>query len=329
MNRFQYVSVSSLKEAVAQLSGEDVVLKAGGVDVLDMMKEGYLHPKKLVNIMTVPGLDYVRLDPAVGLRIGALAKLSALGESAAVKKSFPALASSADQVASLQIRNMATVGGNLCQRPRCWYFRSEQHHCMKKGGDRCYSVEGENQYHAIFSDGPCYIVHPSGLAPAMIAYGARCKITGPKGPRTVTMENFFVMPNRELFKETVLAENEILEEVIIPMPVAGTKSFYIKHREREGFDWPLAECAVTLVAGTGGTITNARVVLGHAAPIPWRSKTAEQALVGKKLTAAVALEAGRAAMMGAKPMRDNAYKVQLFPIVVQRTLLAAAGVQKA
>jgi xanthine dehydrogenase YagS FAD-binding subunit len=328
MHSFQYITVSTLKEAIAQLSDNTAMLKAGGVDVLDMLKEGYMQPDKLVNILNVPGLDGVRLDPATGLHIGALAKLNAVAESAVVKKTFPALHQSADQVASYQIRNMATVGGNLCQRPRCWYFRSEQHNCLKKGGDRCYSVEGENQYHAIFGEGPCHIVHPSGIAPALIAYNAKVKITGPKGSRVIPIEELFVMPGRELFKETVLESNEILEEVIVPAPAAGAKAFYTKHREREGFDWPLAEVAAVLIM-QGPVVQSARVVLGHAAPIPWRVKKAEAVLTGKKLTTALAMEAGKAAMSGAKPMRDNAYKVQLFPVVVQRTLLAAAGMAQA
>jgi len=325
MHSFQYVSVTSLKDAVAQLSDDSAMLKAGGVDLLDMLKEGFIEPEKLVNILTVPGLDTVHMDPATGLHIGALAKLNAVAENAMVKKNYPAIQQAADQVASYQIRNMATVAGNLCQRPRCWYFRSEQHNCLKKGGDRCFSVEGENQYHAIFGEGPCHIVHPSGMAPALMAYGAKLKITGPKGSRMIGMEQdqFFVMPNRELFKETILQRDEIIEEIVVPAPAAGTKSHYLKHREREGFDWPLGEVAAVLTM-QGGVVSKASIVLGHAAPIPWRVKKAEALLTGKKLTPELALEAGKAAMSGAKPMRDNGYKVDLFPYLVQRALLTAA-----
>jgi xanthine dehydrogenase YagS FAD-binding subunit len=325
MHSFQYVSVTSLKDAIAQLGDDGAMLKAGGVDVLDMLKEGYIEPDKLINILTVPGLDYVRMDPATGLHIGALAKLNAVAENAAVAKAYPAIQQAADLVASSQIRNMATVAGNLCQRPRCWYFRSEQHNCLKKGGDRCYAVEGENQYHAIFGNGPCHIVHPSGMAPALMAYGAKVKITGAKGSRVVSMDDFFVMPSEALFKETILLPNEIVEEIIVP-PAAGAKSHYLKHREREGFDWPIGEVAAVLTMSPAGVVTKASVVLGHAAPKPWRAKEAEAKIAGKKLTPALALEAGQATMAKAKPMRDNEYKVQLFPYLVQRTLLTAAGV---
>src|ERR1022692_3730150 len=166
MHSFQYVSVTSLKDAIAQMGDDGAMLKAGGVDLLDMLKEGFIEPDKLINIQTIPGLDYVRIDPT-GLHIGALAKLNAVAENAAVAKAYPAIQQAADSVASYQIRNMATVAGNLCQRPRCWYFRSELHNCLKKGGDRFSAGGAKNQYPPIFGNGPCHIVHPSGMAPAL------------------------------------------------------------------------------------------------------------------------------------------------------------------
>jgi xanthine dehydrogenase YagS FAD-binding subunit len=321
LKAFAYVNAASEQEAVAALSTERgrVLPIAGGMDLLGSMKDFIVTPERLVNVKS---LDHSVTADAGGLRIGAAVKLADLAAHAVVRRQYPALAAAADGVGTPQIRNMATVGGNILQRPRCWYFRNEEFHCLKKGGSRCFAVEGENQYHAIFGDGPCHIVHPSSLAVPAFAYGARFRIVGPKGAREIDAGEFFQLPSANLLGETVLQPDEILTHVLLPPP--GQRSASYEVRFKQSHDWPLALASVNLTM-TGDTVRAARIVLGAVAPVPWRAPAAERVLAGKPVSERIAAEAATAAVAGAKPLSGNAYKIEIAKTAVRRAILRAAG----
>jgi len=279
-----------------------------------------------VNILTVSGLDQISEDEK-SLKIGPLVTLAALSENELVKKHAVALAEAAGHAATPQVRNMATVGGNILQRPRCWYFRNDQFPCRKKGGEICFAQDGENQYHAIFHNTLCAIVHPSATATPLIAMGGELELTAADGKkRTIKVEDFITPPSADLHRENSLQDGELITQIIVPKAGANTRTFYIKQREKESFDWPIAECAVVLEMD-GETFKKASVVLGAAAPTPYRAKYAEDALTGKAIDTEAAKAAGEASMTGATPMRLNGYKVPLFKVIVARTILACAGVK--
>jgi xanthine dehydrogenase YagS FAD-binding subunit len=321
LKAFAYVNPANERDAVAALSADRgrVLPMAGGMDLLGLLKDYIVSPERVVNLKN---LDATIAASDNGLRIGAAVKLVDLAEHAAARRLFPALVASAEEVGTPQIRNMGTVGGNIMQRPRCWYFRNEEFNCLKKGGSRCFAVEGENQYHAIFGDGPCHIVHPSSLAVPVIAYGGRFRVVGPNGAREIDAGEFFQLPNVNLYGETVLQPNELLTHVILPAP--GQKSAVYEVRFKQAHDWPLAMAAVNLTMD-GSTVRGARIVLGAVAPVPWRVQAAERALVGKTMTEASAADAAAIAVAGAKPLSGNAYKIQIAKTAVKRALLNAAG----
>jgi xanthine dehydrogenase YagS FAD-binding subunit len=323
MNRFELARATSLAEA-RQLLTEKAgsVLKAGGIDVLDHLKEHLVEPPRVVDIKRIPGLDAIHAAPDGSLRIGALATLARVAAHEGVRRTHPALARACGEAASPQIRNVATIGGNLLQRPRCWYYRLESYKCLKKGGDVCFAVAGENRYHVLFGGGPAYPPHPSNAAVPLVAYGASFVLDGAKGPRTVPAAEFFVLPAKDPTRENVLVEGEILTEVRVP-PATGWKSAYDEIRERAAFDWPLVAATVALKV-EGGTVRDARIVLGQVAPIPWRSSDAEKALVGRRADAGSAEVAGKAAVRGAEPMSGNAYKVDLVSTLVRRMVASLA-----
>jgi len=323
LKAFAYVNATNEKEAVAALTGATrgrVLPMAGGMDLLGTMKDYIVSPERVVSIKN---LDQTITSAGGGLRIGAAVKIADLAEHAEVKKLYPALVTAAEGVGTPQIRNLGTVGGNICQRPRCWYFRNEEFNCLKKGGSRCFAVEGENQYHAIFGDGPCHIVHPSSLAVPVIAYGGRFRVVGPNGAREVDAGQFFQLPNANLYGETVLQPDEIVTHVLLPAP--GQRSAVYEVRFKQSHDWPLAAAAVSLVM-SGSTVKSARIVMGAVAPIPWRVQAAERVLAGKTITEAVAVEAANAAVAGARPMSGNAYKIQIAKTAVKRAIMAASRV---
>jgi xanthine dehydrogenase YagS FAD-binding subunit len=324
MRALEYASPTTKEQAVGLLgrSWSDAAVLAGGTDLLSLMKDNVAAPKRLVNIKGIEELRGIRADAGSGLRLGALATFEELLDNVSVRKSYPAIWAAVDGVRSPQIRSMGTVGGDLCQRPHCWYYRSGFGLLGEEGG-RSMVVEGDNRYHAILGNaGPAYFVGPSSLAPALVALGATVRIFGPGGAREVTVEKFFLTPKTNDDREHDLKPNEIVTEVRVPPPSGANATYEV--REKEALDWPLATASVALKT-SGGRVQTAHVVLGHVAPVPWRSPEAEAALAGKAVSEQVAAAAGDAAVSNAKPLSGNAYKIQLARVAVRRAVLAAAG----
>jgi xanthine dehydrogenase YagS FAD-binding subunit len=323
---FEFLAPVGLKEATLLLMkyGGKAAVKAGGIDLLDLMKEGIAQPPSLLNILPLAELRTIKDDPAEGLTIGPLATLNEVATHPAIVKRYPVLAAAVGEAATPQIRNVATLGGNLCQRPRCWYFRSSDFNCLKKGGDTCFAVDGDNRYHAVFGDGPCHIVSASSAGLALVALGAGIETLDHDGGRVLAAEQFYSMPDVDVGRETVLKQGEIITQIRILPPPPGTVSSYIEFREKESFDWALAAAAVILVKEKSGAVRSARIVLGAAAPVPWRAQAAEAVLVGKKIDESSAQRAADAAVQGAKPMTGNAYKVTLLREIVKRAILKAS-----
>lgn len=328
MQSFEWVDAQSVEQAVSLLAEsterKPVVAKAGGMDLLDLMKGGVVSPHRVVNLKTIPGLEGVRFDARQGLELGALVTLSRLSREPEVRRRFVALADAAEHAATPQVRNAATLGGNLLQRPRCWYFRNEHFH--HAGGDELERVRsGQNQYHAIFDNQRTAMVHASTPATALVAYGASVELSGPGGKtRVVPVADFLLPPDMKRPRDTVIAPHELLTRVRIPAPAAGTKAAYSKQGERESYDWPLCDVAVVLQL-EGRVIRQAAIALGWVAPTPRRAAEAERLLVGKRLDEELARQAARAAVSGATPLSKNAYKVPMLEAVVRRTVLAAAA----
>jgi len=313
MKAFVWVEPEDLQGAIAAGAQPKALFKAGGVDVGDRLKEHLDEPSTLVNLRRLNGLDFVNPDGGT-LRLGPLVTLATLADDARIRKAAPALADAAAAAATPQIRNVATLGGNIAQRPRCWYFRKEDFHCRRKGGSECFAIEGQNEMHAVFDNDLCPIVHPSGTATALAALGASLVLKGPGGERTVGIDDFFIRPERDVTRENVLQPGELIVEVRVP----SRASAYVKLMEKQSFDWPLAEAAVALG-------DEPRVVLGAAAPVPWRAPKAEAMIKGHKIDEALAAQAAKAALEGAKPLQHNGYKVPLLEAAVKRALLAAGG----
>lgn len=325
MRPFEYVSPNSTSQAISLLGatwGNTEVL-AGGTDLLALMKDDVLTPKRLVNIKDIAGLKGIS-SSAQGLRIGALTTLEALADSEHVKKNYPALSEALLEAASPQIRNMATIGGNLCQRPRCWYFRNGMGLLPKDESGKELVAAGENRYHAILGNqGPAKFVSPSTVVPMLIAYGAKIRLEGPKGKRELPLENFFVIPKTEKEREHDLRPNEIVTELIVP-PATDLKSAHYEIRQKEAFDWPLALVAVTMKL-QGSNVQSSKIVLGYVAPVPWPSAEAQQAIAGKPVNKEIAQKAAEAALAKASPLSQNAYKLKLAKVAVARAILKAAG----
>ena len=319
LTKFSYKRATTLKDATEAAARPGAQILAGGTDLLGSLRSGTVKADQLVSLRDLKELQGITATPAGGLRIGALVTLAEIAENAQAREKYPALAQAAASAASPQLRNQGTLGGNLCQRPRCWYFRGE-FNCRRKGGDTCFAEAGENQYHAIFGPGACYFVHPSDTAPALAAFDAKVTIAGRKGRRSIPISQFFLDPKASLTKENVLTPGEILTEVLLDPPKAGTRSTYRKIRERASFDFAVASAAVVL-AMDGSKIGSARIVLGGVAPTPWRATDAEKALIGKSLDQPAVSEAAAAAIKGADPFEKNRYKLPLVQGMLEDTLL--------
>jgi xanthine dehydrogenase YagS FAD-binding subunit len=326
MKSFQNIDVKSVKEATGLLhkfhqQKKIAAVVGGGSEYLQLMKDHVVEPDYLINLKTIPGLEFIKEERG-GFRVGALTRLVDIEEHPAIREKLLILSAAAGEAASPQIRNAGTIAGNICQRPFCWYFRSSSFNCLRKGGQICYTVTGDGRFHAILGGGPSYIVHPSDTAPALVALGAQIKIAGTSGEKTIPLEKFFVLPAVDYKRENILNPGEIVTELYIPTPKAGSKGFYHKIRERLAWDHAIVSIA-TVVESSGGMVRNARVVLGGVAPMPWRAPKAEEFLRGKKLDEANAKQAGEIALEGAKPLKDNVYKVQIAKDLIQRGLLAS------
>src|SRR5687768_2229035 len=285
MKAFEWTNPTTINEAVKLLNvsaGSDMDEAprplAGGQDLLTTMKDYTTRPARIVNLKSIRGLNRITLN-ARGLTIGALVTLTELEEHAGVRKSFPGLAEAAHSVATTQIRNLGTVGGNLCQRPRCWYFRLEEVICLKKGGSECYAASGENKYNAIIAGGPSFIVHPSDLAPMLVALDARVTVVGSTGKRVIPLDKFFTLPAEgNIRRENVLKNDEIITEIYVPASPLAARSTYLKFKERESLDFALASVAAAVQLAPNKTVRAARIVLGGVAPIP----RSEERRVGKE-----------------------------------------------
>ncbi len=326
MNPFVLADCTTVDAALAQLAGQSkqtTAVKAGGIDLLDRMKNGITDPERLINIRNIPTLRGVQ-ETKDGVTLGPLVTLAEISEHPLLRTHYSALADAAGHAATPHIRNVATLGGNLLQHVQCWYYRSPDYKCLRKGGEECFAQEGQNQYHAIFDNGVSATIVPSSTAVALVALDASVELSSAKGKRTVPLSEFYVKPETDPTKEYVLAPEELLTAVHIPKPAAGTRSAYQKYGEKESFDWPIADAAVVLRM-QGDLCQQAIIVLGAASPTPRRAKEAEALLTGKPITEANARAAGKAAMQGATPLAMNAYKLQLFPVAIYRTVLLAAG----
>ncbi len=331
MKNFTYYQPKTVDQAVALLDAKwgKAELLGGGTDLHDLQKEYVAQPDKVVSLAGVAGLDKIDITQGQAgkhVEIGAGVKLSAIAEHAELRKLVPALTGAAAVIGGPQIRNMGTLGGNLCQRNRCWYFRDEHVNCLLKGGDKCFAlpVDAENRYHAIFTQGhKCVMVNPSTLAVPLIAFGATAEVHGPKGKRTVDLAKFFHAPQSADEREHVLAPNEVVVSIAFNVPTASMNASY-EVRQKQSSDWPLVQASVNYQV-SDGKVDSPVIVLGHVAPVPVLSEAAANSLRGKSVTEETAAAAGKAASERAKPLGQNGYKVRLVEVAVKRAILAAAG----
>jgi len=320
MQSFEWVEARSIEEATALLAATTrdapVIAKAGGMDLLDLMKEGIVQPARVVNLRSLESLRSVRLDDR-GMQLGALMTLAEIARHPGISKQYRALAEAAQHAATPQVRNAATMGGNLLQRSRCWYFRNEHFHKLASAD------HSEHQYHAIFDNRQTVMVHASTPATALVAYDASVHLTLAGGTsRKVVLADFLIPPSMTHDRDTVIADGEVLTHVSVPALPRHTRCAYHKQTERDSYDWPICDVAVVLQMD-GNQIGAARIVMGWVAPTPRRALESEKMLVGKELTEDSAAAAARAAVREATPLAKNAYKVQVLETVIKRTLLAA------
>jgi xanthine dehydrogenase YagS FAD-binding subunit len=307
---FSIVRPTSLADALAQLENGNARIHGGGTDLLGCLRDGVFGTDKVVSLGRVSELRGITTTSDGGLRIGALTTIAEIANSDVIARRYGALHQAAQVVASPQLRNQGTLAGNLCQKPRCWYYRGD-FDCVRKGGDTCFAYQGENQYHCIFGGDTCYIVHPSDTAPALAAHGAICRINGPSSSRSVPVENLHVLPAEDPRRETVLEPDEILTEIVLRPPPEDSRASYRKVRARASWDFALAGAAMVL-RFEGAVVSGARVFLSGAAPVPWRARGVEEAIIGTTLDGPAVAAAAEAVVAGAEPLAKNGYKVALF-----------------
>lgn len=321
MNNFDYLRPKNLKEASSFLgkAPQEVMLFAGGTDVLGLMKNTVISPKTLVNLKSIPGMKTLEYRPGKGLRIGALVTIAEIAEHPIIAKKYPILLQAANEVASPQLRNVGTLGGNLCQRPRCWYFRGE-FHCLRKGGDICYAVDGQNKYHCIIGGGPCFIVHPSDMAVALLALDAQLSVFSGKKLRKVPLNEFFVLPERDYLRENSLRPGEIITEIHVPDLPTNVRSGFIKFKEREAWDFAIVSVGA-VIQKAGSTIQSGRVAFGGVAPIPWQEDAINRNLTGLFISPKSFSDVLPKSFKNAEPLGMNAYKVPLARNLLKRILI--------
>jgi xanthine dehydrogenase YagS FAD-binding subunit len=326
MNPFVYLSPADKDSAVAQLENQWGITEilAGGTDLIALIKDDIITPSRVLNIKKITGLNTLTVDQTSGLQAGCLVTLDEMAGDARLQKLYPVLATAIADAASPQIRNMATIAGNLCQRPRCWYFRNGYGLLAVDSKGKSLVLQGDNRYHAILGNkGPAYFVSPSTIAPVLVALGATVTIMGPNNSRTIALENFFRIPSAGQEREHDLQPNELVTAVNVPPP-DGSATAYYEVRQKHGFDWPVATATVALKT-TAKKVTAASIVLGHVAPTPWRSREAENSLMGQTLDENAAASASEAALKPAVSLGQNGYKIQVAKVALKRAILQAAG----
>jgi xanthine dehydrogenase YagS FAD-binding subunit len=331
MKEFELYEPQTIAEATQVLTqlGPKAKLLGGGSDLVGgIMKDwvtgkGMPLPDALIDLTTIPGLDTISVS-ADGARIGTTSTLTDVAEHKDLQQKFPLLTQATLSIASPLIRNFGTLGGNINQRPRCWFFRGEGFNCYKKGGDFCFAVTGDNRYHAVIGGELCYIVHPSDTATALLALNAQAKVSAPGSERTIAFDQYFHGPREDVLTETVLKSNEVMTEVFIPAPAVGTKMAWTKVKDRQVYDFAMASVAVAFTTDASGVWQDGRVVLGGVAPVPYRATIVEDALKGKDVKATVKVAAAQIRTV-ARPMSLNAYKVDLVQGILERTILQALG----
>jgi xanthine dehydrogenase YagS FAD-binding subunit len=320
MNNFKIAQPHTVDQVTSMTSEQNYYLMAGGTDLLDEIKNNVVEPEVIIDLNSIPDLAYIKSTDK-GLHIGALTKVSELADNLQITKDYPVVHEAALSLATPQLRNVGTVGGNICQRPRCWYYRDPQVKCRKKGGSRCYAFKGKNRYHAIFGGGLCYIVHPSDLAPALISLDSEVTISTKKGDKSIPLVEFYALPRANVHRENILKSNEIVKEILIPPPKKGAKSTYFKLKERGTWDFAIVSVAVNGII-SGGAFKDIKIVMGGVAPIPWRLEKAEKLIIGKKVTEKIVRDATKNAMADAKPLAENAYKKDLAEVIVASTIMS-------
>jgi len=320
MSSLQWIDAKSVEEAVSLLAADErgTIAKAGGMDLLDLIKEGIIAPARIVNLQRIDALRGVQLDDAAGLRLGSLTTLAEIATHASIRERYPALAAAAAHAATPQVRNAATIGGNLLQRPRDWYFRNELYHAAREEVGR-----EQSQYGAIFDNAKTTMVHASTPATALLAYGANVHVVGKSGKaRMIALGDFLLPPDFDRDRDTTLGGDELVTHITVPPLAANTRAAYHKQTERDSYDWPICDVAVVLTV-VNRKVEAAKIVAGAVAPVPRRMIASEELLRGREVDETIAAEAGRAAVRGATPTEMNAYKVPVLEVVIRRTILAA------
>jgi xanthine dehydrogenase YagS FAD-binding subunit len=326
MRAFEHWKASDLATTLTLLKEPGTEAYGGGTDLLGELKRGIRETQRLINLKELTDLARISTEKTGALRIGALCTLEEIALHPQIKNQYPSLVQAIATVATPQLRNMGTLGGNLCQHPRCWYFRDRLFPCWLKGGQRCFAVDGENPYHSILGRGMCQAVHPSDLAPALVSLDAKVRIAGQRGDREIPLENLYRKPGMDQRQMTILHPGELITGVLIPRPPAGSRAIYLKSTERKAWAFALASVAVRLVVGDDkNEVKEGRIVLGGVAPVPWRSKEAEQNLVTRKLTEDTIIATSEAALAEARPLRDNKYKVPLAKGLIRKALDRLGG----